>query len=97
MRTAPRPQYLPGADADRAVMMILALAAEVSRCASGSIPTSGWRPRPHQLAGRRRSRRTARPRSKRPGVDAALVIDRITRVLLEPEAQRRTGPSAHAG
>ena len=85
----PRPKYLSDADADRAVMMILALATEVSalrerldtheRLAAGArLPepaaVEAYAPDADVEAARAASRRS--------------LIERITRVLLEPEAPR---------
>jgi predicted ATPase with chaperone activity len=85
----PRPTYLTGVDADRAVMMILALASEVSAlrerldsheqlAASGSLPTPES-VEAHEPTAAVEARRAAARRA---------MIDRITRVLLEPESQR---------
>lgn len=93
----PRPRYLSGADADRAVMMILALAAEVAvlrdrldtherlaesdeRAATAAV--EDYEPSPAVEAARHAARRA--------------LIDRITRVLLEPQAERNT-PGATGG
>jgi hypothetical protein len=86
----PRPTYLASPDADKAVMMILALAAEVSAlrerldtherlAAGGALPTpsavEAYEP-PDAVEAARASARHS-------------MIDRITRVLLEPTAPPR--------
>jgi hypothetical protein len=85
----PRPKYLSAADADRAVMMILALASEVSAlrerldtheqlAAAGQPPVpasvESYAPNETVEAARAAARRS--------------LIERITRVLLEPDAPR---------
>lgn len=85
----PRPKYLAGDDADRAVMMILALAAEVSAlrerldtherlAAADRLPqpeaVEAYAPPEDVEAARAAARRS--------------LIDRITRVLLEPDHPR---------
>jgi hypothetical protein len=94
----PRPTYLTGVDADRAVMMILALAAEVSalrerldtheQLAAAGVPAAvdsveSFAPPKDVAAARAAARRS--------------MIDRITRVLLEPESPRvRAASESHA-
>jgi hypothetical protein len=88
----PRPKYLAGGDADKAVMMILALAAEVSslrdrldtheRLADGNLlpatpSVEAYAPTEAVEAARASTRRS--------------LIDRITRVLLETESRQRQG------
>jgi len=88
----PRPKYLAAGDADKAVMMILALAAEVSalrdrldtheRLADGNIlpatpSVETYVPTEAVEAARASTRRS--------------LIDRITRVLLETESRQRQG------
>jgi len=88
----PRPKYLAAGDADKAVMMILALAAEVSalrdrldtheRLADGNqLPATpsveAYVPTEAVEAARASTRRS--------------LIDRITRVLLETESRPRRG------
>ncbi len=94
----PRPKYLGGADADKAVMMILALAAEVSalrerldtheRLADGNqLPATpsveAYAPTDAVEAARAEARRS--------------LIDRITRVLLDHESPQRKQADAPPG
>ncbi len=87
-----RPRYLSSADADRAIMMILTLSAEVSalrerldtheRLAAAQIPAAqiavdGYQPSEPIEAERARARRA--------------LIERLTRVLVDPA----TGRSGH--
>ncbi len=85
----PRPQYLTGVDADRAVMMILALAAEVSALRERldtheRLAAAEQLPRPDAVEAYApteaiEAMRAAARRS---------LIDRVTRVLLEPDQVR---------
>jgi hypothetical protein len=85
-----RPQYLSSTDADRAVMMILALAAEVSAlrdrldtheqlAAAGTLPVpaavEAYEAAPAVEAARAAARRA--------------LIERVTRVLLETDVERK--------
>ncbi len=94
----PRPNYLGNADADKAVMMILALAAEVSalrdrldtheRLADGNqLPTSpaveSYAPSDAVEAARKSARHS--------------LIDRVTRVLLDDESSQRKPAAAPSG
>ncbi len=94
----PRPKYLGKADADKAVMMILALAAEVSalrdrldtheRLADGNqLPASpaveAYAPSDAVEAARKSARLS--------------LIDRITRVLLDDESPQRNQAAAPSG
>ena len=89
-----RPQYLASPDADRAVMMLLALATEVSalrerldtheRLAESRLPplpaaVEAYEPPAEVEAARAVARRS--------------LIDRIARVLTEPETARQTAAS----
>ncbi len=86
-----RPQYLASPDADRAVMMLLALASEVSalrerldtheRLAELGQPPSAAAVEAYQPPAEVEAARAAARRS---------LIDRIARVLLEPETTRQT-------
>jgi hypothetical protein len=83
----PRPQYLSQADADRAVMMVLALAAEVSalrerldtheRLADGALPATLAAVESYQ---------TPEPVEAQRADARRALIDRIARVLIEPQA-----------
>ncbi len=85
----PRPQYLDTPDADRAVLMILALAAEVSalrerldtheRLAEAGVPATPAAIEAYQETEAVESSRAAARRA---------LIDRIARVLLEPQIKR---------
>jgi len=93
----PRPKYLTGVDADRAVMMILALAAEVSalrerldtheRLAAEGQPA---RPDAVEAYAPTEGVETARAAARRS------LIDRVTRVLLEPDSVRVRAAGAEA-
>jgi len=85
----PRPKYLTGVDADRAVMMILALAAEVSALRERldtheRLAAAEELPRPDAVEAYAPTDavETARAAARRS------LIDRVTRVLLEPESVR---------
>jgi hypothetical protein len=85
----PRPTYLSGIDADRAVMMILALAADVSalrerldtheRLAAAGVLAAPDAVEAYAPTEAVDAQRAAARRS---------MIDRVTRVLLEPESPR---------
>jgi hypothetical protein len=86
----PRPKYLTAADADKAVMMILALAAEVSalrdrldtheRLAEHGSPPTTRAVETYAPDGAAEADRATARRS---------LIDRLTRVLLEPEPVKK--------
>jgi hypothetical protein len=85
----PRPKYLSGVDADRAVMMILALAAEVSALRERldtheRLAAAAQRPDPDAVE---RYAPTEEVEAARAAARRAL-IDRVTRVLLEPDPVR---------
>ncbi len=91
----PRPKYLSAVDADRAVMMILALATEVSALRE-RLDTH------EQLAAGGRLPEPAAVETYTPGADVEAaraaarrsLIERITRVLLEPDSPRIRAASA---
>lgn len=92
-----RPQYLASPDADRTVMMLLALAAEVSALRERvdtheRLAQSGQPPLPAAIEAYLPS---AEVEAARAAVRRSL-IDRIARVLLEPETERQTAASADA-
>ena len=86
-----RPRYLQSQDADRAVMMILALTAEVSALRE-RLDTH------ERLAEAAKPASPAAVESFEPGVDVEteravarrFLIDRVVRVLIEPVAPRVT-------
>jgi len=90
-----RPQYLASPDADRAVMMLLALASEVSalrerldtheRLAELNQPPLPAAIEAYEPAAEVEAARAAARRS---------LIDRIARVLLEPQTKRRTAAAS---
>jgi hypothetical protein len=82
----PRPQYLSSSDADRAVMMVLALAAEVSALRERldtheRLAEAGMAATPAQIEAYQAPEavEAARAQSRR------ALIDRVTRVLIEPQ------------
>ena len=85
----PRPQYLDTPDADRAVLMIRALAAEVSalrerldtheRLAATGLPVTPAATEAYRATDAVETDRAAARRA---------LIDRIARVLLEPQIKR---------
>jgi predicted ATPase with chaperone activity len=88
-----RPRYLSSTDADRAVMMILALASEISALRD-RLDTH------EQLAaaGKMADRAAVEAYESSEAVEAAraaarrTLIERVTRVLLETEMERNTEP-----
>jgi hypothetical protein len=83
----PRPQYLSKADADRAVMMVLALSAEVSALRERldtheRLAEAALSPTPAAVE----SYQAPEPVETLRGEARRALIDRITRVLIEPEA-----------
>jgi len=92
-----RPQYLASPDADRAVMMLLALAAEVSALRERldtheRLAAAGQPPLPaaidaYEAPEEVEAARAAARRS---------LIDRMARVLLEPESERTTAAANDA-
>jgi len=86
---APRPKYLTGAEADRAVMMILALAAEVSALrerldSHERLAAAGRPPAPEFVESYSPTEAVEADRA----AARRAMIDRITRVLLEPDCVR---------
>jgi len=87
-----RPQYLSCADADRTVMMILALTAEVSALRDRldtheQLVAAGTMPVPSAVEAYETSEavEAARAAARRS------LIERVTRVLLETEMERQSG------